>query len=142
MRCGAHRAVFQRLLAPFLPFVAEEVWSWWQLGSVHRASWPDAAELLDALGDVETDSAEAEDEALAIAADVLKEVRKAKSEARRPMRAPVTRVVVHDSATRLAALALGVEDLRLAGSIETVATVEAEEFAVEVELAEEPPDGS
>jgi hypothetical protein len=58
------------------------------------------------------------------------------------MRAPVARVVVRDSRARLAALALGVEDLRLAGSIEAVETAEAEEFAVEVELAEEPADGS
>jgi valyl-tRNA synthetase len=136
-------SVFQRLLAPFLPFVTEEVWSWWQQGSVHRASWPDAAELAAALGDAGVDggAAASEDQALAIAADVLKEVRKAKSEARRPMRAPVTRVVVHDSPARLAALALGVEDLRLAGSIDAVETAEAEEFAVEVELAQEPAEG-
>jgi valyl-tRNA synthetase len=130
-------SVFQRLLAPFLPFVAEEVWSWWQPGSVHRASWPSAEELQGALGAAQADGAPQEDAALGVAADVLKEVRKAKSEARRPMRAPVARIVVHDNPARLGALALGVEDLRAAGSIETVATAESEEFAVEVELLEE-----
>ena len=90
-------SVFQRLLAPFLPFVCEEVWSWWQQGSVHRASWPGAEELALALGDAQATDAAAEDAALEITADVLEEVRKAKSQAQRPMRAPVARVVVHDT---------------------------------------------
>jgi hypothetical protein len=71
-----------------------------------------------------------------VTADVLREVRKAKSQAQRPMRAPVARVVVLDTAERLSALGLGEDDLRQAGAIERIDTAEAEELAVEVELAE------
>ena len=128
-------SVFQRLLAPFLPFACEEVWSWWQEGSVHGAPWPDAAEL-SAAASIEANAQE--DIALSLAADVLREVRKAKSQARRKMRAPVKRVVVCDTSERLEALALGEDDLLLAGAIDAIERVEAEQFAVEVELAEEP----
>jgi valyl-tRNA synthetase len=132
-------SVFQRLLAPFLPFVAEEVWSWWQEGSVHRAPWPQAARLSDAVAAGAPDGGAArEADALAATAEVLREVRKAKSDARQKMRAPVARVVVRDRPDRLAALQLGADDLRRAGVIEQLETREAEAFAVEVQLAEEP----
>ncbi|MGA2320489.1 MAG: valine--tRNA ligase [Solirubrobacteraceae bacterium] len=146
-------SVFQRLFAPFLPFVCEEVWSWWQEGSVHHAPWPDAGELTAECAGKGTGAGEdtgageepagegadgREDEALGLAADVLREVRKAKSQARRPMRAPVSRVVVRERPERLAALALGEADLLAAGAIARIEPVEAQEFAVEVELAEEP----
>jgi valyl-tRNA synthetase len=147
-------SAFQRLFAPFLPFVAEEVWSWWQDGSVHLAPWPDAAELAasaasdgarasrDGSGGGETAAGEVratEEEALAVTADVLTEVRKAKSQARRPMRAPVRRVVVRDTARRLQALELGSDDLAQAGSILRLELLVADEFAVEVQLEEERP---
>ena len=77
-----------RLFAPFLPFVTEEVWSWWQEGSVHRAPWPDgrrAARRWPADGDPLV---------LAVAAEVLGEIRKAKTEAKRSLQGPVDRVVV------------------------------------------------
>ena len=75
--------------------------------------------------------------ALEVTADVLREVRKAKSQARRPMRAPVARVTVRDTAERLAALELGSGDLRQAGAIDQLDPVEDGEFTVDVELAEE-----
>ncbi len=127
-------SVFHRLLAPFLPFVCEEVWSWWQEGSVHHAAWPDAEELALAAG---AGGEGIEEMALAVSVDVLREVRKAKSDARLAMRAPVARVTVRDSAERLRALELGEGDLRQAGAIELLERVEDDEFAVEVELGPE-----
>ena len=117
-----------RLFAPFLPFVTEEVWSWWQDGSVHRAAWPQAAELREL-----APGAEGLD--LDVARAVLGEVRKAKSEARQSMRADVRLVVVRDTAPRLAALAHVAGDVRDAGRIADLVTEEAEDFAVKVELA-------
>ncbi|GAA0257474.1 valine--tRNA ligase [Actinomadura nitritigenes] len=77
-------SVLLRLFAPVLPFVTEEVWSWWRKGSVHAASWPLAAEL----------PADGDPAVLAATAEALRQVRKAKSEAKASMRADVSRAVV------------------------------------------------
>ena len=129
-------SVFQRLLAPFLPFATEEVWSWWQEGSVHRAPWPDVLELAAEAQAPDRDSA-TEELALTVAADVLREVRKAKSDTRRPMRAPISRAAVTDVEQRLRALQLASDDVAQAGTIEQLELIEGEAFSVEVQFAED-----
>jgi valyl-tRNA synthetase len=72
-----------------------------------------------------------------MAAAVLTEVRRAKSEAKRSMRAEVTSVVVRDTPERLAALAEGAADVAAAGLIAHLATEPADTFSVDVTLAPE-----
>src|SRR5947207_15449627 len=85
-------SVMLRLFAPFLPFVTEEVWSWWREGSVHTAAWPAADELMSLLADHAPQMVEADQAAYQWATDVLFEVRKQRSEAKQPLKVPITRV--------------------------------------------------
>jgi valyl-tRNA synthetase len=129
-------SVLLRLFAPFLPFVTEEVWSWWQPGSVHRAQWPDLTVGYDAQdGDVRVGIVGGDPMVFGVAADVLGEVRKAKSAARASMRAPVARVTVRGSEPELAAVRAAASDLEQAGHIEDLELRASEAFGVEVELA-------
>jgi valyl-tRNA synthetase len=116
-----------RLFAPILPFASEEVWSWWQSGSIHRSRWPAAVELR-AL------AAGADPAILDVTAEVLAAVRKAKTAERRSLRQPVTRLTVEDVPDRLAALRAAEADLRQAGSIAELVLREAPERSITVEL--------
>ncbi|HVV30299.1 MAG TPA: valine--tRNA ligase [Mycobacteriales bacterium] len=124
-------SVLLRLFAPFLPFVTEEVWSWWQDGSVHAAHWPDSAPLRDAAG---VDAAPA---LLATAGAVLSAVRKAKSEAKVSQRAAVARASVSAPADVVTQVTAAADDLRSAGSIADLAVQARDgELTVDVVLAQ------
>jgi valyl-tRNA synthetase len=113
------------LFAPFLPFVTEEVWSWWHDGSVHRAPWPSADALRELAGDADPSVA-------TVAADVLGRIRKAKTETKRSMRAEVARASVTDTPERLAALEAARADVVAAGVVAELVTTQGPELAVVV----------
>jgi valyl-tRNA synthetase len=116
-----------RLFAPHLPFVTEEVWSWWQSGSVHTSDWPNVEELGVQGGDSSVYD---------VSAAVLGEIRKAKSTAQRSMRTEVTALTVYVPPELSAALELGLEDVCDAGNVVVEVDVEpGDELRVDVELA-------
>jgi valyl-tRNA synthetase len=115
--------VLLKLFAPFLAFAAEEVWSWYGEGSVHLQTWP----VLDETG--------GDPAVLAVAGEVLGQVRKAKSAAKTSMRTGVERLVVRDTAERLALVEQARADILNAGVVSELVTEEGE-AAVEVTLVE------
>ncbi|MDV3221729.1 valine--tRNA ligase [Intrasporangium sp.] len=96
-----------RLFAPFLPYATEEVWSWFESGSVHRQSWPSRDEL-PAGGDPAV---------LASVSEALAGVRKVKSEAKLGMRAEVRTMTLVGPAVQLDHVRLAEGDLRATGRI-------------------------
>jgi valyl-tRNA synthetase len=118
-----------RLLAPFLPYVTEEVWSWWQEGSVHRAAWPTADELGALTGDPAV---------LPGVAATLAGIRGAKSQAKVSMRTELTSVTVTGPAAALALAEQAADDLRAAGKITgdlTFTATDATEIEVDAVVA-------
>ncbi|WP_203655719.1 valine--tRNA ligase, partial [Actinocatenispora rupis] len=101
-----------RLFAPILPYVTDEVWSWWRYGSVHRAPWPTGYELRPVLGSATTDLR------LAAVGEALRRIRKAKSERKLSMRAEIPLVEIAGPAPTVEALRLAADDLVAAGHVE------------------------
>jgi valyl-tRNA synthetase len=75
-----------RLFAPFLPFVTEEVWSWWKPGSIHRAPWPTHDEVVEPIGGPDVGALAVRDATQGALADV----RRLKSILKKPVKAVIT----------------------------------------------------
>ena len=134
---SAHHALrmalstLHRLFAPFLPFVTEEVWNWWQDGSIHRTAWPTAAELREPAAG--TGSAASE-----VATNALVIVRREKSEAKRKLRTAVVEATFSGPADQLVLLDEVIDDVKAAGVIHGVnGHGEGSELTVAVELEPE-----
>jgi valyl-tRNA synthetase len=106
-----HRALL-RLLAPFVPYITEEVWRWaysedaGMQASIHKSAWPSLEELSAVPAPAQAGLYET-------AVAVLDVVRKAKAEANISMAAPVWRVTVTAPAATLNALRPAVSDICL-----------------------------
>ncbi|MCU1363227.1 MAG: valS [Acidimicrobiaceae bacterium] len=121
-------SVLQRLLAPFLPFVTEEVWHWWHDDSVHLASWPS----LDELGPLSVNPGSIYQPVC----DVLEALRREKSTAKLSQRAGVARLVVSGPEEFASAIRAGGADLIAAGNVHELVAVDATELLIDVTLDE------
>ena len=115
-----------RLLAPFMPFVTEEVWSWWKPGSVHHATWPTVDELPTG-GDV----ALVDDVAAALIG-----IRGVKSNAKVSMKTELTAVTITGPEEALSRLRATEADLRAVGRIvSAISWANGDTVGVTAELA-------
>lgn len=111
-RAALQRALstLQRLFAPHIPFATEEVWGWWQTGSIHRASWPTRTDLLGGTTAIESTEA-----LLDAVCNVLAVIRRTKTEAKVSQRAEVEHVMVNATEKQISLLRMGLIDLLNAG---------------------------
>ena len=118
-----------RLFAPYLPFVTEEVWSWWRPGSIHRASWPAAEEVLEPIGGADA----AAMDVFAQSQAALAEVRRIKAIAKKPVKAVIDRAVLPAA---FAALEPSARDFKAAAHIRHLSFADVAE--PDLTFAEEP----
>jgi valyl-tRNA synthetase len=137
LRCAL--SALLRLIAPLMPFVTEEAWSWWKEGSIHRAPWPSAAEWSVAFGRTQGPAAASSTGAIALAAQrdadagldaaaaAIGAIRKAKSEAGLSQKARVGRLIIKGRQSELDLLALVLPDVVRAGHVGEVDIIAADE---------------
>jgi valyl-tRNA synthetase len=121
-------STLQRLFAPYLPFVADEVWSWWQPSSIHVSRWPTEDEILEAIGAGNAD-------ALTLyvrTTEVLASIRKRKSEQGLSAGAPLDRVVIRNNEDLGQRLNPVLSDLRAAVRADAVEFVDDAMFDVDI----------
>ena len=102
-----------KLLAPFIPFAAEEAWSWWQEGSVHRSNWPVAEDLTGFTGSQNAGL-------LSLASQALIGIRKAKSDEKLSMKAEITSLTIQASEQEIESLKHIESDLKSVGKIDQI----------------------
>jgi len=123
-----------RLFAPFLPFVTEEVWSWWRPGSVHNAKWPTPEEVVESIGGHDANAVQVFEKTRA----ALGEIRRIKALEKRPVKAVIERAVLPQ---RFESLTPAAQDFRAAAHIRDLGFGQVEEpqltFAV-IEPVPEP----
>ena len=113
-----------RLFAPFIPYAAEEVWSWWQEGSVHTSTWPKVEDI----------EPTASSELLDLASEALILIRKSKSDAKLSMKAEIISCELASPKVNL--LKTIEEDLKAVGRIQKIEFAESDSVKLTaVELA-------
>jgi valyl-tRNA synthetase len=135
--------VLLRLLAPFVPYVTEECWSWWMQGegrlrSIHTAPWPTVDELAGA------EAVKASADSFPAAVEVTGAIRAAKSRAQKSLKWPVAALRITAAADRLDALRPVLDDVLRAGAVPESAVElvdgvapDGAAYATEVTLAEQ-----
>ena len=115
-------SVLVRLFAPFLPFASEEVWSWWQEGSVHQAAWPTVDELKGSTPNL-----------MGLTSEALILIRKSKSDLKLSMKAEIAQLKLK-APSLMKSVA---KDLQSVGNIAELELLESPEIdIVEVRFAE------
>ncbi|MGO3833010.1 MAG: valine--tRNA ligase [Microbacteriaceae bacterium] len=118
-------SVYARLFAPFIPFATEEVWSWFNEGSVHQAAWPVAEELTEHSGEATSATLDAVSQALI-------GIRGAKSTAKVSQKTVATRVEVGGPQPLLEQLRAAEGDLTSVGHIEELVYTATEAAHIEI----------
>jgi valyl-tRNA synthetase len=122
-------SVLVRLLAPYLSFVTDEVWSWTNRGSIHRASWPTIEEIIGVSG--KDDSAQ---RAVLHVTEALNAIRKGKVDHKVSIGTPVREVVYNTTDDAVACLRLVERDLKAASRADTLILRSAPEPGVQITL--------